>query len=509
MWMHPANLLAALCVLTLGACAGSDAARRSDEKKSAVAEDWPAWAKMPQGVAGDKILTAAARALCLRATDGVIDDALRMRTGMVDAQVQGSVLFSPGKGVPPAPSEKNAHLLQVTESIGATHVGAASVKVGDRNCTGVVAAARKLTFSAPLPTFLPSPSGFLVAGKIATPFSSALFYLRHPDGSVDRKVLPLQGGRQFQMVIDSVNQAGSYLLEIVVDSDQDDPQIAAWWPFDVAHPNLPPFPELVEESPEDSERALALRLGSLLARLRAQQDLDDLFIAPPLEKVAQQRASALALEQNLGHRLPDGRSPGEAMRAAHPQWAFSSLSEVQAQGRSLAEAWSILLQSPAHRYELVEPHLTHTGGSVARGVDALGNDQVSVVLLVARRINPRPAKILGPLLRDGLNLARIQKKRPGLKGDPVLDALAHEAAERMAAQGRLDAVDDVELSNALVERSENVSWVRVVVARLDDPLRLGPSDATLDARARWMGLGLVRSTVDGPWYVCVVSGAAN
>jgi uncharacterized protein YkwD len=495
----------------LGGCAGGG--QKPDDKKVDEAADpyaqWPGWAPVPGAVKRDPALTSAAMGLCARGTDGVIDDDLRMRAGVAEGGVQGLLWADQDRRRPEQRREILAGMDRAIAHIRATHVGMVHLERPTGTCTAVVAARRLVDFSSPLPAHLPAVGGFVLSGRVLSNHGQATLFVRKPDGSVQRKELALGPEGKVGNVVVETPEPGSYLLEILVDSEADDPVVAAWWPFDVVRPNLPPAPELIEESPEDSDRVLSLRLGSLLARLRAQQDLDDLFIAPPLEALARTRAANLSKAGDLGHRLPDGLAPGEAMRAAHPQWHFSRLAEVQAQGASLAEAWNVLLSSPAHRFEMVAEHLSHTGAAVVRGKNGLGQDQVSVVVLLARRTNQRPASILAPLLQDALNLARVQKKRRPLNNHDALSSLARKKAEALAERGSLDNLDEAQMAAEFVEGAKGVDAVRVVVARVDDPLRIGPSEATQDPRARFIGIGLFHSPKDGQWYVCLVAGTPH
>jgi hypothetical protein len=184
----------------------------------------------------------------------------------------------------------------------------------------------------------------------------------------------------------------------------------------------------------------------------------------------------------------------------------------------LDEAWRALLQSPAHRFELVEPSNSHMGASVRRAPDRAGRPLITLVVVVAKRTNQRKQAELATELAGRFNLARNAAGVPPLKTDANLTSLATAHARTMAERGTLDeaTVDATSAARAsipiavLAQRDvPNLEDVRVVLARLSDPLRLAPSSATLGGDMRRIGIGLWPQGVDGQWYVCVLVGEPN
>ena len=502
--VRPSLLHALLLCAALLACATEQSARRPSPAPAPTA--FPTWLGAPANLERSPELEEAAALLCARDTDAVIDEDVRQAARVYDGQVAGLVRRG-NQGEARAALQRD--LPAILEELGASHAGIAEGQLlNDQHCAALVAVRRHLDLGRELPTSLEENEPFPLDASLraAGPWRAHVYLLR-PDGHVERR--ERGGDGVFSDVVLPDAGEGMYLLEVVLTGANDDPEVALLWPFVVGTPKSPPAPLVLFPDEGHGEVALRYRTQALVERLRNTQLLDPVAISPDLDDLAEARARALAHQGRLGHRLPSGQSAAEGLGERAPAFAFSHLAEVQAQAGTLQDAWTALLTSPAHRYELVRPRATHMGAAVARGTDSLGRPLLSVVVLLAKKLKVRPKEELATELLGKLNLARHRRGHAPLGLRPSLQAVATRQAEAMLRLGTLDETAlGAPVSEVALSEDGALTDVRVVVARLDDPLRLSPPSAALEEDQHAIGVGLARGPAT-EWFLCLLVAGAD
>lgn len=493
-------LLSALLSLA-AACATDEGSERADDAVQPSDSAHPAWFVPPEGTARSPSLEEAAAMLCARDTDGVISDDVRRVAGVWAGQTAGHIERDDPQ---PARAAVQAAAASLVRETSATHLGIAEGKTpGGAHCVALVVARQVLTLNSELPTALPAPEPFPLSFTLPARAKATIFLMR-PDGSVERMETE---GDSVQTVIDPNGREGRHVLELIVTGADDSPEVALLWPFLAGAGQVPPAPRVLFPDEGHGDIALTRRTEALVHRLRIEQELEPMKGASPLSRLSRARAQELAEEGRLGHRLPDGASAHEALKKTEPGFAVHRLAEVQAQAGTLAEAWGALLDSPAHRYELVYEKASHAGVAVTRGQDGMGRVLITVVILTARRVSSRPPAQLRTELLGKLNLARDLSGRKPLQLAPQLTASAQRHAQAMAqTQTLTDNLDGAPVTQSALDADAGLEVVRVVKAVLDDPLRLAPSSATLDADATTIGIGLVPPGAADQWHVSILIG---
>lgn len=480
--------LGTLCILALalGCTTPTGSALTA---QSGTAEPLPAWLGDLAKLQRSPELDEAAAWLCARGSHSVVDDEVRHLVHLYDGQVRGHLVH--GSRIR-AQSRLAKTMEALASEINATHVGVAEGVAADgRSCTAGVAIRRQIEIAQDLPAKMMSAAPFPLALRVsgASPLQLDV-YLATPNGDVEKRTFLSQ--HELRDVVIPAAGEGNYRLEVVVtDPRLDSPEVALLWPFVVGTPRLPPAPKVLFPDAGHGEKALSFRLQALVERLRNQQEIEPLAIAPALQKLANERAQGLAAAGTLGHRLPAGASATEELQAKHPDFAFVELGELQAQAGTLAEAFHALLASPAHRFELVRRGPTHLGAAVVRGKDALGRSLVSLVVLLARKVQTRADREWRAELYGKLNLARHNRGFLPLRDHPELGRIAQEMTSSLARRGNVQAHQVADSVQTTVgERLPELSDVRVVVARMDNPLRLVPPKAALIPQANVAGMGV-------------------
>jgi uncharacterized protein YkwD len=270
-----------------------------------------------------------------------------------------------------------------------------------------------------------------------------------------------------------------------------------------------PTPVVLFPDEGHDDEALSYRGETLVQRLRNEQLLEPLKLSPLLTQVARERATAIGDEAALGHRV-DGKDPRSALRERFgddPRAQFIRLAEVQARGSTLKDAWNALVDSPAHRFELVSLGVTHAGVAVVRSVDALQRPTVTLVALLGRRPPTRDPVAVQQKILDEVNRLRTSRGFDPLVVADSLDTAAKRLSNRMMEVGR---VDDTLLGGPVgevaLEADASITKVFPLVARTDDPLLLSPFAPLFDQDTTAMGMGLSLHAAEGVFYVVILAG---
>ena len=461
---------------------------------------WPAWLEAPAQWARDPQLDEAAALLCARNTNAIVDSDVRRATGVSAARVRGFLERGDASNVLRA--RLNRQLAAMRQAMEPTHMGLAEgVTMDGQPCLSAVAIHKLVTLETDLPAQLSVDEIFPLGFTL--PQDQAVWYLADPYGRVQKRTVKATDGVVRDAVAPRAGQ-GHYILEIVVQTPQGDPQVAILWPFRVGNAKGPPRPAVLFPDAGHSQTALIRRAEALVQRLRNEQELRVLTISPQLAHLADERASSLAENMHLGHDITHAGLAEDHLYDVFPEFKYSKLSEVQAQAGTLAEAWFALLDSPAHRYELVKPEMTHLGVGIIRDTDTLGRPLVSLVMLMTRSISQRDAGDIRTDIRAKVNLTRSRSGLGTLKRDSALSELAQRQASAMAEQGRAeDGVLGRAASEIALEQTE-FEEVRVVMAQLDEPLRLEIPSTLRRASQTAFGVGAAQAPQTGLWMICIL-----
>jgi uncharacterized protein YkwD len=455
-------------------------------------------------------LDEAAASLCARDLDAVIDDDVRAAAGVWEGRVVGVMATSRQALI-----EKSAALFA---GQGLTHIGVAEASgSGGRGCVAAVASRRLLdVVSLPRAERLDESVPSVLTVSLSRRREGRVFVLS-PDGFVDR--IPLEGSDKQQSLTLPFRRPGRHVVEVLVDELDADgqprgaPEVALLWPYVRGREQLAmPVPEVLFPDEGHDDQALTYRAEALVQRLRNEQLLEPLKVSPALGEVAQLRARAVSSSATLGHRL-DGEDPKAALRSRfgdEPRAQFIRLAEVQARGGTLKDAWETLVDSPAHRYELVSMGVTHVGVAVVRGRDALQRDVVNLVMLLGRRPPARDPIAFQKDLLEATNKVRVQRGYDALSVSDTLETTARRLATRMMEVGR---VDDQLLGGPVgevaLEADASMTKVHPLVARIDDPLLLGPFSPLLELDTTAMGASFALHPTEGVFYVVVLAGVGG
>jgi uncharacterized protein YkwD len=258
---------------------------------------------------------------------------------------------------------------------------------------------------------------FRLRGEISARYDHARVYLTRPDGKVDETPL---AGRAIDLSL-PVAGPGVYQVEVMSDGATG-PVVLANVPIYVGvdEPAFAPAP------PRDGARTAVpaeaeARMLALLNEARRDAKLPPLAVDPELRGVAGGHTDDMIAGRFFGHVSPTtGMVENRLQRAGV---VVSICGENVAEADSADDAHRVLMDSPAHRANMLGAKFTHVGIGVAFRPGEAGD--LLATLVFARRPPPPSAPLTPAVATTFISSLRRTKGAPGaLAVDPVLQKSA-------------------------------------------------------------------------------------
>jgi uncharacterized protein YkwD len=279
----------------------------------------------------------------------------------------------------------------------------------------------------PFPRRLAAGGTLRLSGEVAPRFSKARVYVTRPDGTVARAS---EGARQFDATL-TLTAPGAYQVEVMGDG--------ATGPVIVL--NAPVYVGVAEVDDVEGKGpvvtappAVEARVATLVNEARARLGL------APLAADAELRGLALAHDEDMvahhffGHVSPTTGTFDDRTRRANLRVAAAG--ENVAQAHDADTAFRSLMESPAHRANMVNPRFTHVGIAAVTDGDS-GN--VDVTLVFARRAPVITSRPTSADLQQRAQAARRAKGLAAVTIDPALQGAAEAGAAALQAGASLEA----------------------------------------------------------------------
>jgi uncharacterized protein YkwD len=243
---------------------------------------------------------------------------------------------------------------------------------------------------------------------------------------------------------------------------------------------------------ESDPRAALLELVN---RERQKSHARPLATDASLEEVAQGHSQDMADAHFFGHQSPTTGLVEDRLRTRGLRLGL--FGENVAKGPSMAEAHAVLLASPAHRQNVVNPRFTHVGIGVVR--ERAGE---SALFSVTEVFAGFPAPIADSKAAEhstlaALNQVRTHAKVPVVRRAPALDAAARDIAATVAASA---TVSPIEIAEPIIRRRLAGTGHRrplLLTGFALDPTELARDDRLKAPRLRAAGVAVVQAPPDG------------
>jgi uncharacterized protein YkwD len=308
----------------------------------------------------------------------------------------------------------------------------------------------------PFPRRFHPGEAFRLRGEISTRYDHARVYLTRPDGKVDDTP---RLGRAIDLSL-PLSRPGVYRVEVMSDGATG-PVVLANVPIYVGVDEPAWAPASVPDDVRPSTPAQAeARMLALLNDVRRAAGLPSLAVDRELQAVASAHTDDMNAHRFFGHVSPTTGMVEDRLKRAG---VIASLcGENVAQAESADGAHHLLMDSPAHRANMLGAKFTHVGIGVAvRPGEA---SDLLATLVFARRPPPPSSPITPAVATAVLSSLRQAKGAVPLHVDPVLQKAAEDGIAVMTAAGAATPDQAIAAAHeALVRESKRLRVARRTV----------------------------------------------
>jgi len=242
------------------------------------------------------------------------------------------------------------------------------------------------------------------------------------------------------------------------------------------------------------EGGLESQLLALTNQNRLRQGLEALTLDEALIRIAREHSAGMAQQGFISHELPSGDLK---TRMTSKGYRYLAARENVASARSVVNAQNALMQSPAHKDNILAADVTRVGIGIVRCLPPYEKELYITEIFASPREDYQPAEVHKTLL------SRVEDLRRNGDGvliaDPLLERLASDSVLSLNVPVQKEELRNV-VANSAGELHRNgrteISRVDVNVQLLHDPKNLNlVNQARTGHQARMFGTA-VRQIVD-------------
>ena len=363
----------------------------------------------------------------------------------------------------------------------------------------VIALEESMIALDPILREVPIGTSLTVKGRLLGGVVHPELFVTTPDGQVQSIPLSREGQWGATYVC---QKRGRHQVEITAD-DRFGPSVVANFPVYCGVP----APSKIEGTAQtieaqtpfiDAAHAESEMLG-MVNQDRARAGLPPIVLDERLSAVARAHSVDMETHGFVGHISPTtGNASDRVHRAGSPLADAQLILENVARAHSVAEAERGLMDSPGHRQNLLNREVTTLGVGIAASQSAMTETSSSeprellVTQLFIRPSEPFDAARTPLLLREKISELRRSQKLNVLEFDAKLDALASDAAGKIASGELTTASASAKLDGQLASFGEKYRSVRTLLAISPATEQVVSALATAlsDPHAYALGLGV-------------------
>ena len=255
-----------------------------------------------------------------------------------------------------------------------THCGLGLASQDGARVLSIVTVRRAATLE-PFPVEPAIGSVTVLSGRLADGFVRARVFVTRPDGRVDRLLmLPRVHGFAANVVFDG---PGEHRVEVMADGPAGPAPVALLSSYVETRPPARAVVVVQPQTPE-GPAFVVRRLHELLDGARRAAGLPPLSPDSVLARLARDHSLDMRQGRFFGHVSPTRGNLADRMRAIGA--SSPRVAENIARGPSAARIHANLMDSPAHRANVLDPLLTHVGLGVAQVAEG---DLLAVMVFAA------------------------------------------------------------------------------------------------------------------------------
>ena len=367
----------------------------------------------------------------------------------------------------------------VTGSAGQVVYGVASARGATTGTKVVLTMLQPEVELEPFPRKLDPKAEGTLSGRLLGPIANAKVLISDPRGKLEQP--ESQPGKEFRVPVSCGGRTGRMVIEI---RGEDKGELALAGNFPVYCGIDPPTTVDVPTpggDPAQQERAI-------FDEINAERGSAGIAALQWDDKVAQVARSASDSEAKAGG---SGAAIGELPQRLKAAGITSPVVLANPGARRTAlDAHRRFGLSPVYRGNYMSTEATHGGVGVANAKDPQGGSVAFVTEVFVRELAQMDVSSVAPTLRETINKKRASAGRPAFKDDPVLDKVAQEYAQALAASaGKITDAKHSQIVSPLYKSFRTVDFLSGAKA---DPLEFTDEKTVLTSKEKAMGIGVAQ-----------------
>ncbi|HEX9574079.1 MAG TPA: CAP domain-containing protein [Myxococcales bacterium] len=329
----------------------------------------------------------------------------------------------------------------------------------------------------PLPRKLDPKAEATLSGRLLGPLQNPKVLISDPRGKLQQP--ESKPGKEFSVPVSCGGRKGRIAVEIRGE-EQGQPRIAA---------NFPVFcgidPPTSAQLPTPGGE-VAQQERTIFEQINAERTEAEL---PPLkwdDKVAQVARSVSENEAKGGGGGSATADLAQRLKAAGIASPVVLVNPGAA--RTAEDVQRLFSLSPIYRANYMSTDATSAGTGVANGKDPQGGNVAFVTELFVRELGQVDVATVAPKLRETINKKRASAGMPASKDDPVLDKVAQEYAQALAAaNGNISDAKHSQIVSPLYKTFRTVDFLSGAKA---DPAEFADEKTVITSKEKAMGIGV-------------------
>ncbi len=332
---------------------------------------------------------------------------------------------------------------------------------------------------------------YRLAGTINEGFSDPTLLVTLPSGKVVEEPLKLQAERKFETIVHFDKGPGKYTVELVARGQLGPVMLDLMHCY--AGVSYPP-PRGVEKTatPKDLRQAEQL-MFEIINRTRVEEGLPPLRYDRRLAVVARSHSQDMMQNEFFAHVSPDRGDLSRRLDLAEIK--AKRFSENIADNRDIGAAHRGLMDSPAHRRNILDPGLHRVGIGIVKADDG----QLFITQDFAEDFTIYDTQRLAVQFRSAVQRSRARQGRRPLRHSERLSGIALQNSKWMMEQNKLGNGK----AKTLMDRARfSFSYMHTALFKSVDSPTPEQIAETLKAKYHEIGVGIVQTELrDGEKYL--------
>jgi uncharacterized protein YkwD len=368
----------------------------------------------------------------------------------------------------------------VTGSAGQVFYGVASARGSTTGTKVALAMVEPELELQPFPRKLDPKVEATLSGRLLGPIANAKVLISDPRGKVEQPESK-GGGKEFRVPVSCGGRTGRMVIEV---RGEEQGQVALVGSFPVYCGIDPPTSVDVPAPSGDT----AQQERAIFDEINAERSSAGIAALQWDDKVAQVARSVSDGEAKAGG---SGGAIAELPKRLQAAGVTSSVVIANPGARRTAlDAHRRFGLSPVYRANYMSTEATHGGVGVANAKDPQGGPTAYVTEVFVRELAQMDVATVAPKVRETINRKRASAGMPPFKDDPVLDKVAQEYAQALAASaGKITDAKHSQIVSPLYKSFRTVDFLSGAKA---DPLEFADEKTVLTSKEKAMGIGVAQ-----------------